>query len=252
MRCKIVIAILLILVLSALPGQAQQVYRVGTEGGYPPFNFVKNGEPCGFDIDIARALCAAMGASCTIVLSTWDEIIPRLVKGEYDFVVASMAKTAQRDMLVDFTIPYYRSRTNFIGNPRELLASTPKSLAGKTIATQKETVQAEYLKANYAKDSKLLLLNTLIEAFHALVEGRADAVLTDSLVGYEFLQNEVGQPFDYIGPPLTTKNPSSEACIAVREGDDVLRIRLEKALQTIRLNGVYERINREYFPFSIY
>lgn len=244
--------ILVATVLCSQPSVAQTIYRVGTEGGYPPFNYVQNGEPAGFDVELARELCKQMHGECEIILVPWDKIITGLTEGRYDFVVASMAKTKERDKVIDFTTPYYRSRTNFIGNPIRLSSSSPQHLKGKILTTQSRTVQADYLKKHYGDVAEILLFETLAEAFHALVHGKADAVLTDSLVGYEFLQSEPGQPFDYIGQPLNTNNPSSEACIAVREGDHALRLKLEKALQALRLNGIYERINRKYFPFNIY
>lgn len=226
--------------------------RVATEGSYPPFNFVRNGEPTGFDVDIALALCAAMDVQCTVRTEPWKTILEGLAEGRYDMVVASIARTPERDRKVDFTEPYYRSRTNFIGDPTRLADSSKKLLAGKRLAAQKDTVQAHYLKRNYADVAEIRLYPTVRETYAALAKGETDAVLTDSLVAYEFLQSGQGERFDYIGPPLETSDPSSEACIAVREGDEELLRDLEKALRQIRLDGTYERINRAYFPFSIY
>jgi polar amino acid transport system substrate-binding protein len=252
MRPASLVFIFIAVVLLFQPAFAQTTYRVGTEGGYPPFNYVKNGEPAGFDVELAKELCKAMQGECKIILVPWDDIITGLINKRYDFVVASMARTEERDKLIDFTTPYYRSRTNFIGNPAHLSSSSPEQLEGKILTTQNKTVQADYLIKHYGSVAKIVLFDTLAESFHALIHGKADAVLTDSLVGYEFLQTEPGQPFDYIGQPLNTNDPSSEACIAVREGDHELKNKLERALQTLRLNGIYERINRRYFPFSVY
>jgi ABC-type amino acid transport substrate-binding protein len=47
---------------------AADTLRIATEGAYPPFNFVdESGEVQGFDVDIAKALCAEMQADCEIV-----------------------------------------------------------------------------------------------------------------------------------------------------------------------------------------
>ncbi|WP_147820806.1 transporter substrate-binding domain-containing protein [Salidesulfovibrio onnuriiensis] len=252
MRSTTFVLSFFLILATAHAAWAQTQLRVATEGDYPPFNYMQNGQPAGFDVDIAMALCKAMDAECTIQTVEWAKIIDGLVDGQYDLIVASMARTDERDKLVDFTTPYYRSRTNFIGDPEKLSGISKQQLEGKTLAAMQDTVQAEYLRNNLADVATIKLYSILGEAYADLTSDKIDALLIDSLVAYEFLKSEQGRRFDYIGAPLETSDPSSKACIAVREGDTELREALEEALNQIRLDGTYERINRAYFPFSVY
>jgi polar amino acid transport system substrate-binding protein len=85
-----------------------------------------------------------------------------------------------------------------------------------------------------------------------LSSGEVDVILGDTLTGYAFLQTKEGKGFDFLGEAIPIDDVPSEARIAVRNGDVKLRDAVNKALQTIRLDGTYDRINRKYFPFSIY
>ena len=68
---KVLLAVATALFVSA-PAVAESL-RIGTEGAYPPFNQIDaSGEVVGFDLDIAKALCAEMQVECTVVTSDWD------------------------------------------------------------------------------------------------------------------------------------------------------------------------------------
>jgi polar amino acid transport system substrate-binding protein len=82
--------------------------RMGTEGAYEPYNFINdNGEVDGFEIELGNELCARAELTCEWVTNDWDSIIPNLVSGNYDTIMAGMSITAERDEVIDFSQDYY-------------------------------------------------------------------------------------------------------------------------------------------------
>lgn len=82
--------------------------RMGTEGAYPPYNFLNDdGEVDGFEKDLGDAICETAGLTCEWVTNDWDSIIPNLVSGNYDTIIAGMSITDERDEVIDFTQAYF-------------------------------------------------------------------------------------------------------------------------------------------------
>lgn len=249
---RTILTTLILLLGAAMTTHAQEPLRVATEGAYPPFNYIDSqGNLAGFDIDIARAICADLNRPCQLVRVVWKDIISGLVHGDYDMIVASMARTAEREDLIDFTDRYYRSRSNFVGKAGMFTNSSPDALKGKRLCAQKGTVQSDYLTTHYP-NSTIIQAETTKAAFDKLVQGTVDAVLSDSLTIYDFLQTAKGRDFDFVGQALPADNVSSYSHIAVAEGNHKLRKAINAALKRIRAEGIYDRINKKYFPFSIY
>lgn len=249
---RLVIFTLTIFILSG-PAFAKDTLRIATEGAYPPFNYYDDkGEVVGFDVDIALALCEAMEVRCTIVTNEWDTILNGLTEGKYDAVIASMAMTPERLKVADFSNYYYRSRSTFVGDPARKFIQTREGVRGMTLGAQEGTVQAQYLTDNFKGAATVKLGKTTKEAFTMLANGETDAMLSDSLTIFDFLQTEEGKKFDFVGTPLPQGDPSSEARIAIRKDEADLLEAINKAIKTIRMNGTYDKINRKYFPFSIY
>lgn len=242
--------------LGTAPASAdEKVVRIGTEGAYPPFNEVDaDGNLKGFDIDIAKALCEKMEVKCEFVAQDWDGIIPALQAKKYDAIVASMSITEERKKQVDFSEKYYNTPTQFIAaKGTDVGEATPADLKGKTLGAQSSTIQADMLEKVYT-DSTIKLYGTVDELYADLSAGRVDGALVDKLVSAEWLKTEAGAGYEFVGPPMyEPKEILGEGVgIAVRKGDDELRLALNKAIQAILADGTYEKINAKYFPFSIY
>ena len=61
--------------------------RIGTEGAYPPWNSKDaSGNLIGFEVELAKELCAIMKHECTIVEQDWDGMIPALLMRKFDAV----------------------------------------------------------------------------------------------------------------------------------------------------------------------
>ena len=223
--------------------------KIGTEGAYPPFNLIDaSGQVGGFDVEIAQALCAKMKAECEVVTSDWDGIIPALNAKKFDFLVASMSITEERQQAVDFTDPYYTNKLQFIAPKDSDFKSDKDNLKGKVIGAQRATIAGTWLEDNLDGVVDIKLYDTQENAYLDLSSGRVDGVLADTFVNWEWLKSDAGKNFEFKGEPVFDDDKIG---IAVRKGD-ALRERLNTALAEIVADGTYKKINDKYFPFSIY
>ena len=223
--------------------------RIATEGAWAPFNYVdKKGQLAGFDVDIANALCARMKVDCDIVAQDWDGMIPSLKVRKFDAIVASMSITADRLKQVDFTDRYYSGGLRFMGPQNQKLDTSRDGLKGKVIGAQRATVGGQYLEDNLADVVTIKLYDTQEGVYLDLLAGRLDGALSDELPTWNWLSSEQGQGFEFKGDAFAKDD---QIGIAVRK-DDPLKEKFNKALQEIRADGTYDRINKKYFPFSIY
>jgi len=158
---------------------AEELVRIGTEGAYPPFNQIgPSGRVEGFDIDIAKALCAEMNVKCVFVINDWDTIITGLQQNKYDAIVASMSITAERKKAVDFTDRYYSNTLSIVA--KEGSNVSMDNLKGKNVGAQRATISAQYLEDS-GSGADLKLYDTQENAWLDLTSGRIDAIVADTL-----------------------------------------------------------------------
>jgi polar amino acid transport system substrate-binding protein len=233
--------------LSMSAAQAQETLKIGTEGAYPPFNnLTSDGKLEGFDIDIARALCEEMKVNCEFVTQDWDGIIPALLAGKFDAIVASMSITDERKQQVDFTNKYYANTLNFVA-PKDSEFS-PEAVGSATIGVQQGTISASFAEETY-KDADVRAYPTQLEAWADMEAGRVDAVLGDFGVQYEWIEGDGANCCEFKGEAVSSDD---EIGIAVRKGETELVGKFNAAIEAIRANGKYKEINAKYFPFDVY
>jgi polar amino acid transport system substrate-binding protein len=256
-RLAIFAAATALLALTAVSGAKaeEKVVRIGTEGAYPPFNFIdQSGKLEGFDVDIGLALCEKMKVKCELVAQDWDGIIPALLAGKYDFIIASMFITDERKKVVNFTDPYYvAAMTHVVAKGSDLKDFTDAGLAGKSVGAQSSTTQAEYIQKMYPS-ADIRLYKTQDEANLDMANGRLDVMVGDYLPLLEWTtKSEDGKCCELAGDAITDPAFVGEGVgMAVRKEDNELRQNLNKALAEILADGTYKKINDKYFTINIH
>ncbi|SON56449.1 ABC transporter arginine-binding protein 1 precursor [Hartmannibacter diazotrophicus] len=245
-----------VVVMAAGAAEAKDwtVVRMGTEGAYPPFNYIdSNGELKGFDIDIGKALCEAMKVKCEWVTQDWDGIIPALQAGKFDTIIASMSITDERMKQIDFSNKYYNSPPAIV-TPKDtkMTGATADDMKGAVIGAQTSTTHSQMIEKHFP-GAELKLYPTAEELQLDLENGRLDGAIDDVIVIKDWLKTDAGACCKV----LSTLTPDPEiygpgAGIGVRKEDADLKEMLNKAIDQIRADGTYKKINDAYFDFDVY
>lgn len=249
------ITITLMLVAGTVQAKEWKKVRVAIEGAYPPFSQITpDGQLIGFDVDIAKALCEAMGAEAVLVTQDWDGMIPGLLAKKYDTIIASMSITEERLQKVDFSKKYYQTPAKFMAKKGLIGTFSTEALKGKTVGVQRETVHDKYLTDIYGKDISIKRYGSLDEAYLDVDAGRLDILMADSVALLDgFLSKEKGKDYEFVGPDMVDPKwfgPGIGA--AVRKEDTDLKEKLNAAIDKIRSDGTYDKIQKKYFNFNVY
>ena len=225
--------------------------RIATEGAFPPFNYIENDAPHGFEVDLGRALCEAARLNCTFVLREWEGIVKGLLAKEYDAIMASLAITPKRKARIAFTKRYYKIPIAFIGpKDSDIQSVTPEALAGKRIGATEGREHAAYLEDQY-KASDIRVFGKIDDANLDLLTGRVDLVLGDKLALSRFLESREGACCRFIGDAPPGPNSEEGVGIGLRKEDEDLLQAFNAALDEVVRTGTYDRIREKYFSFDI-
>jgi polar amino acid transport system substrate-binding protein len=215
---------------------AHSTVRLGTEGAYPPYNFINDaGALDGFEIELGNELCVRAELTCEWVTNEWDSIIPNLVSGNYDAIVAGMSITAERDEVIDFTQDYYPPTASVY-----VALSADADIAGGVVSAQTATIQAGHVAESGAT---LLEFATPEETVAAVRNGEADAVFAD----FDYLAPIVeasGGELVYAGEPVPL---GGGVGMGLRESDAELREAMDAAITSMKADGSLNALLIKWF-----
>lgn len=242
-----------LLTLTATPSFAQRTIRIATEGADPPFNYVDGNEPQGFEVDLAKVLCAAMKATCTFVIQDWDTMIDALLEKRFDAIMSSMPITQERRQRISFSKRYYVIPSAFIARKdTEVRDTSPAALAGKSIGTNAQSEHASLLDDLY-KGSVAKGYDKLEEANLDLLTGRLDLVLGDKLALSRFLESREGAVCcKFVADvPVNPIYNGEGMGVGLRKQDKDLKELFNGAIDKVIADGTYDRVRSKYFSFDI-
>jgi polar amino acid transport system substrate-binding protein len=193
------------------------VLRVGMSTFVPWAMKDKTGKLIGFEIDVANRLAQDTGVEIEFVPTKWAGIIPALLTGKFDVIIGGMGILPQRNLKVNFTIPYDYSGMSIVAN-KQLAAGFTRleefnrpevKIAARLGST------AEMAVRKYMPQAKLQLFDDESQVIQELRSGRVHAMVASApLPTYLALENPkvLFLPL----PETFTKEPIG---FAVRKGD---------------------------------
>ncbi len=253
-----------------------QTIRIGTEGAYPPWNNLNSaGELEGAEIDFGNEACERMGVTCEWVTQDWDGIIPALLQGKYDIIIAGMSITEERKEKVNFTTGYMTDGARFAvlknsglanlniagmakvnlnnagGKEQAAIGQLIAAMDGKTVCVQSSTIHQNFLEKHMSGAVDVKLYQAVDDHNLDLAAGRCDAVLADVGSIIDFMESDGGVDVAFTGPTFSGGVFGDGVGGAVRKEDTDILEMWNAAIAEMSKDGTTAEITKEWFGRDI-
>ena len=215
---------------------------VASDIAYPPFEFERDGEPVGFDIDLMNEIGKRAGFTPEYQNVTFDGIIGGLANNQYDMAISAMTITPKRDERIDFSDPYFNADQSLLV-PSDAGINSVDDLGDATVGVQLGTtgeIKANEFEEEGTIQGEVRTFDTIEDAFAALNNGQIDAIINDLPVSQDEVNGSDG------ALEIVEVIPTGEQYGIAFPPDSNLRQDVNEALQEIKDDGTYEEIYKKW------
>jgi len=241
--CAAMVALIVLGIAAWVEPASAAVIHARGDHDYPPYEYLENEEPTGFNVDLLKAVAKTMGIEVKINLGPWASVRKQLENGEID-MITGMYYSFARDEKVDFSASFIVVHHNIftrVDSSIEELADLP----GKSVMVQSGDIMHDFALDNLP-ESAIIEVENQAEALRLLSIGKYDAALLATLQGLYNVQKFGLDNIHSVGFPLLPR----DYCFAVREGEAGLLAKLNEGLAIIRKTGEYRRIYDKWFSHA--
>jgi polar amino acid transport system substrate-binding protein len=227
--------------------------RFMTEVDYPPFNFAgSDGNPTGFNVELARMICEELKVTCTVQMRRFDTLFDSLDANRGDAAIASIAVSEQTRKRADFTDPYYRPPARFAvraGASTDVV--TPEAIEGRKVSVVAGSAHEQYIRTLFT-EADVRPYPDAAAAREALRKGEVDYMFGDGFALSFWLNGaSSGNCCAFADGSFIESRYFGEGIgVAVKRGNDTLRRAINYALFRIWETGRFTDLWLRYFPVS--
>lgn len=227
-----------------------KVYQIGSDITFPPFEYLENDKPVGFDVDIANLIFAQSGEKANFVDSRFSNLVTGLEAKKFDLLMSALYITKERLEKVDM-VPYYMTTEAIIALAgSDYQPKTRNDLCGKTIASQKGSMFPEQLRqmseeSCVSKGKAPITIREFVtspESVQALLAKAVDAQYDDASVAQSTVEKLKGRIV------ISSTEPFFPILggIAVPKGDTDMLNKVQSGLDAIKKSGEYDQLLAKY------
>ena len=240
---SLVAALCLFAVMAAY--SADPPLQVAVLENSPPMAFRDaDGRLTGFSVEIARALCTEMQVQCEFQVTVLGRLVDALAGGEFDIAAVSLLDTPERRQRILFAQPYFRSITLWYAKP-----GVEPGKHGLRVAVVKGSAQETYARKQ-GWDTVAVQTNGELGA--PLIAGVAQAAVVPMNTSLNLQKNADFQRLGLSSTVMKIPELIGNASFGINPRRPELKIAVDEALDRIKRNGVYERINTQFLPFRVH
>lgn len=225
------------------PAAAQSMVRIGTTADNAPYTTPgTDGAPTGYEIALGTEICARAGLSCEFIVTPWATIIPDLQAGAFDVIMTGMAISEPRQLLIDFSEPYYPAGISRFA-ARAGTSYDFAALTGARIGVNGGTIQAGYVEANLVPANTLVAYVGAEAAMVGLEAGEVDLVLGHT----DFALPRVaatGGALVIVGPEVRI---GGGVGAGFRKDDTALRETFDRIIREMKADGSLNALITQWF-----
>lgn len=234
---------LLVGVGQAVAGEGM-VVRVAVLENSPPMSYRDpSGELTGFSVAVIRAVCEEMRAACNYQTTTIDRVIEDLSAGLYDVAAVSLLDTPERRARVIFAKSYFRSISLWFAKP-----GVAPGQAGIRVAVLRGSAQERFARG---RGWEIVPVRTNGELGEPLVAGVAQALIIPMASGLNLMKKPEFRQLGLVSNVLNEPELTGEAAFGISPRRPDLKEPIDAALERIKRNGTYDRINSLFLPFRV-
>lgn len=215
---------------------------IGSDLDYPPMEYLEDGKPAGFGVDMMEEVCKRLGLEMNFLSpQNFDSLITQVSGGaSMDVAVSSITINDERAEQVDFSTPYYDSNLAIVVTGDSSYADKD-ALAGKAVGVQSGSTGEEWAKENLA-DSTITPFTGPTDAFAALSAGKVEAVVLDAPVAANYAKNDA-DAYKVMEEIAT----GEQYGIAVNKDNAALTEAINQVLAEMEEDSTMDELNEKWF-----
>jgi len=245
----------------SLPGKAAaETLKLGNEGTYPPFSMVDaKGELTGFEVDLARAMCARMKVECEFTVMDFKALIPSMLQGKFDVLVSQVSPTPERMAKLEFSLPVVYNPQAFVMRKGVVTTFSKEAMTGKGIrlAMQRGGAGIPYINKHFDGVFEHVYYDNPDQMRLDMLAGRLEGVFGAKINWTrELMDTPQGKDYElvggdhWIGDPAIPPEKRGSSWV-MRKGEKELLGRVDTALNALIDDCTFTELRKKYLNVAI-